>query len=241
MGWNLYSPELTRAWQAGQSHHLPDLVCAFGRLPHRVFSDGLGGSRVGLIGGIRYSFGGAVAARRESEPVEVLVATSSGESEAVGLIHAASIVMANRVGTVVFKFHPLLPLDAEVRRIAKDYPSLNYRITDEPISELLDSAALMICGGTSAAMEAVVAGCMPLVFRPIGELAANPMLHVPAAAFLWTTIDELQAAIDSCLQRDDAYEERKAAWPAAVSEHLYKADGLTNQRLYEFMVERGVV
>lgn len=73
------------------------------------------------------------------------------------------------------------------------------------------------------------------------ELAGNPMLHVPAAAFFWTTNDELRAAIDSCLRQDEAYEKRKAAWPAAVSEHLYRADDLTNERLYDFLFEHGAV
>jgi surface carbohydrate biosynthesis protein (TIGR04326 family) len=240
MGWNLYAPEIDRALDVGQRHHLPDLICAYGELPHRVFSVGMGQGCVGLVGGIRYFFDEVVTAPKPAGRVVVLVATPCVKSEAIPLIESVSTVMAGMPEAVVhFKFHPLLPLRDEVLHMAERFDSMQYRVTDEPIPDLLGDATMMICGGTSAAVESIVAGCMPLVFRPLGELAANPILHIPDAAFFWTTIDDLRGAMESCLRRDEAYERRAAAWPAAISEHLYQVDGLTNERLYDFLSEHG--
>ena len=242
MGWNLYGPEIDRAWEAGQGHHIPDLVCAFGELPHRVFASGLGEDRVGLVGPVRFSFDRAEGERKPADGATVLVATPSLRSEAIALVETAIPAMAQAENSVVhFKFHPLLPLDEDVREIASSYDELRYRIVDEPIGELLRHVEIMICGGSSTAMEAVACGCMPLVYRSAGELAANPMLHVPEAAFFWTSVEELRGALSSCLIRDEAYERKRATWPNAISEHLYRIDDLTNERVYDYLSEHRVL
>ncbi|MBV9465797.1 MAG: hypothetical protein JO206_07105 [Solirubrobacterales bacterium] len=239
MGWNFYRPELEQALAPGQRHHLPDLICAYGELPRGVFARGLGERRVAAVGGIRYSF---TQAHERPEPSgnAVLVATPSARSEAIRLIESLGPALAEMPEVVVsFKFHPLLPLPAAVARLRQRYPQLRVRITDEPVAELLPEAAVMICGATSTAMEAIVHGCMPLVYRAAGELAPNPMLHVPDAAFSWSTAAELRSSIASCIRADERYRARVEAWPRAIAAHLYRIDQLTNRRLYRFVSERG--
>jgi hypothetical protein len=241
MGWNLFAPEVERALCPGQHHHMPDLLCAYGALPGRIFSAGLSHGAVAVVGGIRYSFKDPLASDGASENYSILVAVPVVRTEAVALIEAVWRALTDTDAVVSVKFHPLLGLRSDVLRMAEAFPSLGYRITKDDIPELLQKAAMTICGGTSVAMEAIVYGSMPLVFRPPGELAADPMQHVPDAVFFWSTIDELRDAIESCRCRDDAFQRRVGAWPDAIREHLHRVDGSAHERVYSFLVEQGVL
>ncbi len=242
MGWDFQTPETDRAWLEGQRHHMPDVVCAYGELAGRVFARGLGEERVDVIGGLRYRFDGREhdghAPRRDA----VLVATTSMPAESRGLIDLVLAAAAELPDiSLLFKFHPLVPLGDHVAHAARRYPGLRWESTGSSMAELLPGTSVAVCGGTSAAVEAIVYGSMPLVFRPVGEITGDPTLHIPEAVFTWSSVAELRAVLSACAIRDESYARRVAAWPSAIAAHLYRIDGEANRRLLESLRRHGAL
>jgi hypothetical protein len=79
---------------------------------------------------------------------------------------------------------------------------------------------------------------MPIVFRSLGEMSANPMLDVPGAVFFWHSITELRSALQACLDQNSEYRERREAWPQAIADQLFTTTGSPDARLYQFLRER---
>jgi surface carbohydrate biosynthesis protein (TIGR04326 family) len=242
MGWNFQTPETERAWLEGQRHHMPDVVCAYGELAERVFARGLGEERVEVIGGLRYPFAARGRGAHTPRRGAVLVATTSMPAESTGLIDLVLAAAAELPDTsLLFKFHPLVPLGDHVARAARRYPGLSWESTGAPMTELLPGTSVTVCGGTSAAVEAIVYGSMPLVFRPIGEITGDPTLHIREAVFTWSSVAELRAVLSACATRDESYARRVAAWPSAIAAHLHRIDGEANRRLLESLRRHGAL
>lgn len=228
---------------------LPDVVAAYGELPHRVFASRLGAARVYLTGALRYS---ELVRRRRAAPrvqrtaappapVQVLVATSAMLSEATRLLVAAIAIASDNPSLhLVFRFHYHLLLHSQVQREAAARGFDRYSVEESDFYDLLARTDFMICAGTSLGMEAIALGCMPVVFDPVVSLTTNPMLEVQDAAFIWHTEHELREAIAHCAARSSEYERRRLAWPQALAAHFANLDVDPNQRLYEHLCERGV-
>jgi hypothetical protein len=241
MGWGLGPDEAAASTTAGKPDHMPDLLAAYGELPYRTFARAVGPSRVALVGPIRYPHlrAGTPPSGPAPSVIALPVATSSTPEEALALVEGAIAVGAGRHDVALrFRFHPLLRLDDDVRRVAEAHGLRNWSIDDGELLPVLRAAPMLICAGTSTGIEAIACGCMPLVFRAPGLLSANPMLLVPDAVFFWGTAAELDACIDSCIREDDDYRERVARWPAALAAHVYQLDGGANARLYDALVDR---
>jgi|GEM_PF-4154952 len=229
---------------------VPDVLAAYGALPYRVFSERLGSERVCLSGPIRYSdlqsrdpnSDRSFSVENASpSAVLVLLATSIAKEESIPLLETAFKASAE-LPEVFFliKFHYHLPLHAEVNRLAARYGIDRYRVFDSDLYELMRVARIVICAGSSIGIEAMTLGCIPVVFRSLGEMSSNPMLDVPDAVFFWNSIDELRAALQSCLAQDVEYRKRESAWPQALADQLDLA-GSPDDRLYEFLRSRAVV
>lgn len=244
--------EMHQGPQAPLKAPLPDAVAAYGELSHGVYSQRFGENRVCLVGPLRYpelrgdrqvdidSFRSAHDLPENAR--FVLVATSIAPEESIPLLEGTFAVAAESQGVfLLLKFHYHLPLHAEVRRLAAKYQQVRYRVFDADLYSLMRLAPAMVGAGSSTSIEALVFGCMPVLFRAPGEMSVNPLLDVPDAGFFWHTLDELRAALRACLERDAEYQRRRAAWPQAISAHLFQLDGLANERFYRFLRAKGVL
>ena len=127
-----------------------------------------------------------------------------------------------------------------MKKLADRYGMDRYRVFDRDLYQLMRLARIVICAGSSIGLEAMTLGCMPVVFRSLGEMSSNPMLDVPDAVFFWHSIVELRAALQSCLAQDAEYQKRESSWPRAIADQLGPA-GSPDDRLYEFLHERAIV
>jgi surface carbohydrate biosynthesis protein (TIGR04326 family) len=250
MGFSFPVEEIKRGSKDDLKSPVPDVLAAYGALPYRIFAERLGSERVCLSGPIRYSSlqtcdpdaGGSFSIEDAPQSaVFVLVATSIAREESVPLLETAFRASAE-LPEIFFliKFHYHLPLHTEVKNLAARYGMDRYRVFDSDLYELMRVAPIVICAGSSIGLEAMTLGCMPIVFRSLGEMSANPMLDVPDAVFFWHSIVELRAALQSCLVRDAEYQKRKSAWPRAIADQLDLA-GSPDERLYEFLRKQAIV
>ena len=172
----------------------------------------------------------------------ITVTTSIVREESLALLQAAFQILAwDSTVYLLIKFHYHTPLFKEATQLARRSRMDRYRIFDTDLVSLLQTAPLMLCAGSSTAMEAIGVGCMPLVYRPIGEMPCNPMLDIPESVFFWNTPGELQQAINSCLEKDRAYTQRRERWPQAITAQMSPSDGSANARLYEFLHVRSAL
>ena len=230
---------------------VPDVLSAYGELPRREFAARLGEGRVFGVGPIRYARLAVPprlsrAALREAQalPVEatvVLVTTSMLREESGHLLRAAFQAAAARPGTVLaLKFHYHLPLRDETARLEQAYPHVRVRVFDAHLDDLLTLADAMICGGSSTGIEAMARGCMPLVFRSVGELQPSPVLEVAEAAFFWRTPEELLQVLAATLADDASAAARRAHWPEALRAQLSPLASDMNTRLNGFLRGAGL-
>jgi hypothetical protein len=228
---------------------LPDVLAAYGELPYRIFAERLGADRVCLSGPVRYptlatpiDFDRTEFCATHDLPTAatfVLVTTSTVRAESLPMLEGAFMAAAALQDMfLLVKFHYHLTLHDEVGRLARRY-GVRYHVFDANLDELMMLAVATVCGGSSIGIEAIVRGCMPVVFRSARQLVANPMMEVPSAVFFWQTADDLATALVSILRRDDAYSRRRCAWTEAVRAHLWPLDGQADARLFDFLRAHG--
>lgn len=251
MGFSFPVDEIRKGSSRDLGSPVPDVLAAYGALPYRIFSERLGAERVCLSGPIRYSnLQNRDPNRSDSRSIEnappsavfVLLATSIAREESVPLLENA-FRASSGLPDVFFliKFHYHLPLHNEVKKLAASYGmERRYRVFDSDPYELMRIGRIVVCAGSSIGLEAMTLGCMPVVFRSLGEMSANPMLDVPDAVFFWHSDVELRAVLQSCLTQDAEYQKRKSAWPRAIADQLDLA-GSPDDRLYEFLHQRAIV
>jgi hypothetical protein len=246
LGFNFLAEEVCRNGEAFKAP-MPEYLCAYGELARRVFSERLGAERICLTGAIRYAYlsearGPGRELRKELglHPQAVLlpVLTSVARQESVALLEGSFSALDKFPELVLLiRFHYLLPLEDIVKRQGRD--PARFRIVRTEVPDLVRQAPAMVGGGSSTAMEAIHAGCMPLVYRPVNEMACNPMLEVPDSVYLWNTPEELRNALRSCLIRDEPYTKRRGRWPEALRLHMGPADDSANERLFDFLKKWG--
>jgi surface carbohydrate biosynthesis protein (TIGR04326 family) len=251
MGFSFPRAEMKNGTSDVLKSPLPDFLAAYGELPYQVFVERLGESRVCLSGPIRYSHlhpqdvRGAGLHRSLNLPeatVFILLATSIAREESVPLLEATLRAAAEwPQAFLLIKFHYHLPLHRELAELAAAYGINRYQVFDSDLYSLMRESRVTICAGSSVGIEAIAFNCMPLVFRSLGEMSANPMLDVPQAVFFWHSIPELRSALQSCLNQDEEYQRRKLAWPKAIRDHLFDLSLSPDQRLYEFLHERAIL
>ena len=231
---------------------VPDVLVAYGELPRREFAARLGEGRVFGVGPIQICPARLTAARdprrcfalAQDLPIEatvVLVTTSMLKAESTHILRAAFQAAAGRPGTVLaLKFHYHLSLHDETARLQLAHPEVSVRVFDAHRDALLTLADAMICGGSSTGIEGMARGCMPLVFRSVGELQPSPVLEVAAAAFFWRTPEELSAVLSATLAEDASAAARRARWPEAIRAQLSPLASDMNTRLNGFLREAGL-
>jgi hypothetical protein len=229
---------------------LPDFLAAYGEKAYRTFSERLGPQRVCHSGPIRYpmqekNVNTTQFRQRNKLPenaVFLLVAGTSIREETIAILEAAFRLLDTHPTLhllVKFHYHMLLPhqlSDASQRfRAAGRYTNVGL----ESLHLLITLSACMITGGSSAGVEAMAFGCMPVVYRSIGELSCNPMMDAPEAAFFWNTFDELNRAVEASLSKSAEFEKRQKHWSEVVSEQMSTGSGSADSRLYDFLQAKG--
>ena len=231
---------------------VPDLLAAYGDRPARAFADRLGEQRVLRPGPIRYARladpprRDRLALRREHglplDATVVLVTTSILKDESLQMLRAAFEIAAGRSDTVLaVKYHYHRPLGEETERLRRVYPGVSVRVFDAHLDDLLVLADALVCGASSTGIEAMARGCMPLVFRSVGELQPSPILEVAAAAFFWRTPAELAEALSATLANDASAVARRGQWPEALRAQLSPLSAGMNARLNELLRAAGVL
>jgi hypothetical protein len=248
MGFTFPAAQVRRGVDEAALAPVPDVLAAYGTLAFDVFAERLGPGRVCLSGPLRYPPATVTSAphafrqaqRLPADDTLVLVTTPSHRDESMELLDASFALAAKHARVfLLVKFHYHLLLHAEVRRAAERHGVPDrYVVVDLPLTLMLPHVTAMVCAGSSTGIEAIAAGCMPLVLAQIRGMSANPMLEVPEAAFFWKTPGELDEALRAVCARSREDEARRQAWPIATTRHLYRTDGRSNDRLYTFLRER---
>jgi hypothetical protein len=251
MGFLFPAEEIESAGSAGDGAPMPDYLAAYGELPYRRFVDRLSESRVCWSGPIRYTnsrpeFNRGAFLSQHGLPATadcIAVATSIARDESLTLLESAFQVLSESPDRyLLIKCHYHRPLQYEIERMAHRHKaSHRYRLFDSGLLLLLQAAPVLLCAGSSTALEAIELGCMPLVYRPIGEMPCNPMLDVPDSVFFWTDIVQLRLHIHACFQKDAEYIRRQEQWPRALTAQMSPNDGSANNRLYEFLHVRSAL
>lgn len=246
MGFTFLAEELrVRPEAAGDLRApFPDFVAAYGELPYDVFAARLGSRRVCLSGPIRYaSFADAddqavneATARVPPGATLMLTPTPINRQEAVPMLRACFDVATDRPDLfLLVKFHYHLTLADEIKRLAAERRFDRFDVVTADLPPLMRIASMTVCAGSSVGVEALACGSMPLVYRTVGILSANPLLDVPEAAFFWSSTDELRAAIDACEREDEQYQARVGARESALRAQMFPLNGGAEERLYSFL------
>jgi hypothetical protein len=252
MGFTFPAAQARRSPADAARAPVPDRVVAYGDRPRQAFAERLGKDRVFPVGPIRYAYlarppraSRAELRQQHGLPREgpvVLVATSIVKRESEHILRAAFAAAARRPGTVLaLKFHYHLPLGEESARLQRAHPTVSVQVFTSDLDDLLTLADALVCGGSSIGVEAMARGCMPLVFRSVGDLPANPMLEVADAVFFWRTPSELEDALSSTLSGDPAAARRRARWPEALAAQLSPLSADMNTRLNALLRAAGLL
>lgn len=243
-----------QSWRAP----VPDYVATIGCVTYEVLRERLGPERVVLTGLVRICTREAEelshsGTNREQSwrrqqlalPLEgslVTVATSIREEETRALLdHALHAMQGRDDAFLLVKFHSLCAMPAVLHTLARQYSVTRYRLLHCNIVDLLLLSTAAIVGTSSVGVDAIMAGCMPIVYQQGHEYDFSPMQEVSRATFTFDRLEELQAALDACHARTAVFREKQAQWPEVITQMLYRCDGCAASRLYGFLQARGVM
>jgi surface carbohydrate biosynthesis protein (TIGR04326 family) len=231
---------------------LPDYVAAAGTVFKEALSRQYVPDRVLLTGAIRYpeiqlSYApgnDGVVGLDDRNAVKILVVGSMVRNETLTLLRVSAEIARTRPDILLLlKFHYHLPLHEEWNRLAAEYGCRRFKVYESNLTALLKVADAVILPATTAVVvEAIALGCMPVVFQNNTEYTGFcPAMDIREALFLCDEISGFVDALNHCLNRTQAYWERRQAWPDALEKMFYRLDGLQNERLFEALRSRGVL
>lgn len=219
---------------------LPDFYVAAGRRPFSELErNGVPADRIGLCGAVRYN-----DLRLEQRPArdcpqttQILVLTSQLREESLSLVRIVANAAASLTTGYQFAFrshyHCVLDDDIEqafaarapaaVRGVLDPHASLHDQIRD---------ADVVIVGATTAAIEVLALGHLPLVYFESAELPLCPLLDFGSTYRAFSTADELVREVRS--PRGLA-EDFLAARAGAIEALFCRLDGNADKRFIEFL------
>lgn len=117
----------------------------------------------------------------------------------------------------------------EVLKVNEDASSFDF--FTEPIA-LYDyirlSDALLVAGGT-VALEAIVLGCVPIIYTNRTQFSHNPMTAYSNAAIIVDDSESMRAALNM-LKDSEAVDRIKQAWDKPIRDNFYDASEITKER-----------
>jgi hypothetical protein len=248
-----FLPEHVRTYTGGiQSSHapLPDYVATYGTSAHNMLEKLLGRKRVTITGPVRYPYLRVASDRErrtaeanlqqrlnlEHETVPVLLALTSlwGESETI-MNWALSLGQEHPGLFFLVRFHYWADLSGKLQARAEQIGFSRYAMAQENLHQQLLACRLMITGTSSIGVEAMVSGCMPVVYRSNGMYAYGPVYDVADGVYFFNNEKELDASIQEGLQEGRGYRSRKERWPGLLERHCHKLDGRSSSRLYVWL------
>jgi hypothetical protein len=234
---------------------LPDYIATYGTAAHEMLVKLLGRERVLPVGPVRYPYLRAASERERGlaekklkqqldlgrEVVPILLALTSLRAESENVLNWALNVGRDHPGLFfLVRFHYWVDLSDELRARAAQSGFSRYVIADGDLHQQLLASRLMITGTSSIGVEAMVSGCMPVVYRSNGSFEYGPVGDVPDGVYFFSNQAELEASIQEGLQGRAGYRSRKARWPTLLERHCYKLDGKSSTRLYNWLMQHDV-
>jgi hypothetical protein len=235
---------------------VPDYVATYGSVAYSMLEKPLGRKRVLKTGPVRYPYLRA-ATHRERKVAEanlgqrlypsrnlipVLLALTSLREESETIMNwALKIGQFQPALFFLVRFHYWADFSYELQDRASQIGLSRYTIDQGDLHEQLLTCRLMITGTSSIGVEAMISGCMPIVYRPHGVYAYGPISDVAEGAYFFSNEAELEASVWEVLQDSRGYRSRKVRWPKLLERHCYKLDGKSSARLYNWLVKYDVL
>lgn len=234
---------------------LPDYVATYGTVSYSMLKDLLGQKRVVLTGPVRYPYlrVSSDAQRKTAEvdlkkrlsldadKIPVLMALTSLRHENYSILKwALNIGQKNPQLFFIVRFHYWEDLQSEFRDHADRIGFDRFRIDNQNLSQQLMACRLIITGTSSISVEAMISGCIPVVYQTGGKYAMSAIMDVMEGAFFFSDEHELELAVYNGLQNGKEYQERRTHWPKLLERHGYGLDGRASHRLWNWLSLQGV-
>jgi hypothetical protein len=94
---------------------------------------------------------------------------------------------------------------------------------------------------TGVVVEAITAGCTPVVLRPPDRYSYGTSVDIGDAIFLCDDEPAISDAVNQCIDQTPAYWERRRAWPEALGKMTFPLDACQDERLLAQLRERRVL
>jgi len=234
---------------------LPDHIAAYGTVPYDILKKTLVDDRAMLSGPIRYPYLRIDSAKdRAAAEVEwksrldldpettlVLLALPSLRDEALTILKWALNVGKNFPNIFfLVRFHYWVVLTDILEASAREIGFHRYQVASAGLHNLLLASRIIITGTSSVGVEAMVSGCMPVIYRSTGRYTLGPIPDIADGAFLYTSENELHQAVQECLEQGQGYVKRTSQWPIMLDRLCYGLDGEASSRFYDWLSSRGV-
>lgn len=235
---------------------LPDYCLVAGVWPYKVMlRNGISPERLGICGAIRYNDlllenGDLQKQRRLREelgvPLEklaVLVLTPQSHDESIDLIETlaqAALELDERF-VFLFRCHYHCRVENQIERLfARLASRVNYRILDTngSIYDQIRASNVVLVGGTSAALEALALGRLPIVYSAPTLLNLSSLMDMPGTALFVSTAEELATALKQLKAGGLNEQVFFACRDKAIEELFYQLDGRADERFLFFLNEK---
>lgn len=193
------------------------------------------GSRVEVLGALRYTDLPAPSPRDASKRPNVLLTPSIDLKETVEFLDTAAEALSGLDADVVLKCHPMLPYEQVAPHLARPFLGGAFQLSTARPAALVAEADIVIATSTTLAIEALAAGAQVIITTLRYSLVLSPLVDTPDAAGWAYGAEELRAQVGEALKRrgaDAGDDSRAAAAACVVAETFTPADA---ERIERFL------
>lgn len=230
---------------------LPDLIVSSGEIGLRFMrSAGYPADRTAVSGAVRYGPildylkelpEKQVLRKRHGLPLDkkiILVATSPLLEETLSLLSdlMGAVESDAQACHVIVRCHPnvshredfVRPLQ-EMAGTFQGKASAEVLIGAIPLYDSIALSDALVLSGGSVALEAMLLGCIPIIYTSDAQFSHNPMTEYPDAVLLASDRESLKNAL-AMIHRPDELERMKASWEKPIRDMFYDLQENPNKR-----------
>ena len=166
----------------------------------------------------------------------VLVPTSYSPKDTehlVGLV--AEACSGNDDWFVVFKPHPVHPMEDFLATVAQYTDFANHVVLDVPIQRLIAHSDVVVTTYSTTADEAIALGCPVVVVRRNASFSMATVWEIEAAP----AVDDaqgLQRSLDILFRRPESFDRYRKHWPEFIKSTFYLLDGRAKERVTQVLM-----
>ncbi len=211
---------------------IPDKLLAVGEHTRKTLKQSFG-CAVEIGGAVRYQYIFDIKPVSPAGQGDVVIATSIELEESAELLDKCIKALGGTDYCVILKSHPLLPSERLISFLGLSSLPDNFKISTEPLVDLLKKTSLLIYDTTTVALEALAFSIPALQVASNFKIMDDRLADFPGAAFRAATAAEVAEQVHKILKDPiSIVDQKRGEWGRLINTFFTKPSTVTYSHFF---------